>query len=132
MKFLLNTGRTSTQGAALDRKAGAAYREATSVCRMNPVDMMDLEIETDERVRATGPAGSVVLRAVANDEIPQGTVFVPIGPYANAVIGGETHGTGMPDYKSVEVEIEPTDDPVPTTDVLMGAVGGIAYLKEGK
>ena len=55
---------------------------------------------------------------------------MPLGPYANAVVGGETHGTGMPDYKSVEVEIEPTDDPVPTIDQLMEAVGGLAYLEE--
>jgi formylmethanofuran dehydrogenase subunit D len=132
MKFLLNTGRTAAQGAGLDHKSGPEYREATSVCRMNPVDLMDLEIEADERIRATGPAGSIVLRVAASDEIPQGTVFVPLGPYANAVVGGETHGTGMPDYKSVEVEIEPTDDPVPTIDMLMASVGGLAYIREEK
>ncbi|EJG06959.1 MAG: molybdopterin dinucleotide binding domain-containing protein [Methanofollis liminatans] len=130
MTFLFNTGRTSAQGTGLEHKSGPEYREATSVCRMNPVDLMQLEIEAGERIRAAGPGGVVVLRVAASDDIPQGTVFVPLGPYANAVVGGETHGTGMPDYKSVEVEIEPTDDPVPTIDQLMEAVGGLAYLEE--
>lgn len=130
MTFLFNTGRTAAQGAGLDHKSGPEYREATSVCLMNPVDMMGLEVEAGERVRVSSPAGTVVLRVAASDGTPRGTVFVPLGPYANAVVGGGTHGTGMPDYKSVEVEVEATDDPVPTVDQLMEAVGGLAYRGE--
>ncbi|TAJ44104.1 molybdopterin dinucleotide binding domain-containing protein [Methanofollis fontis] len=130
MRFVFNTGRTAAQGAGLERKTSEEYQKATSVARMNPVDMMDLEIEDGERLRVSGPAGTVVLRVEANDGIPRGTVFVPLGPYANAVLDGETHGTGMPDYKSVSVEIEPTDDPVPTIPALMEGIGGVALRRE--
>jgi len=60
MTFLFNTGRTSAQGTGLEHKSGPEYREATSVCRMNPVDLMQLEIEAGERIRAAGPGGVVV------------------------------------------------------------------------
>ncbi|WP_265581853.1 molybdopterin dinucleotide binding domain-containing protein [Methanofollis aquaemaris] len=127
MKALFNTGRTSAQGQGLEAKAQPEYMEATSICMMNPVDLMDLELEEGERVLVRGPAGEVILTAVQNEGVPRGTVYVPMGPYANAVIDAGTHATGMPDYKSCIVDLEPTDDEVKRPAELMEAIGGLAY-----
>lgn len=127
MKALFNTGRTVAQGQGLEVKARPEYMEATSICMMNPVDLMDLDLEEGERVLVRGPAGEVVLTTVQNEGIPRGTVYVPMGPYANAVVDAETHATGMPDFKSCIVDLEPTDDEVKSQTELMEAVGGLAY-----
>lgn len=130
MKFLFNTGRTAAQGICLERKAGKEYAGATSRCLMNPVDMMDLDVEAGDHLRVTGPAGEVVLSVVPTEGTPRGMVFVPLGPYANHVLGGETHGTGMPEFKTQTVEIEPTEKEVPTVAELMEEIGGAAYGRE--
>ncbi|MDD4255870.1 MAG: molybdopterin dinucleotide binding domain-containing protein [Methanofollis sp.] len=130
MRFLFNTGRTAAQGIGLDRKAGAEYAEATSRCLMNPVDMMDLDVEAGDHLLVRGPAGEVALSVVPVEGTPRGMVFVPLGPYANHILGGETHGTGMPDFKTMTVEIEPTEREVPTVADLMEEIGGAAYSPE--
>ncbi|WP_298667680.1 molybdopterin dinucleotide binding domain-containing protein [uncultured Methanofollis sp.] len=127
MRFLFNTGRTVAQGIGLDRKSGTEYAGATSRCMMNPVDMMDLDVESGDHLVVRGPAGEVVLSVVPAEGTPRGMVFVPLGPYANHVLGGETHGTGMPDFKTQTVEIEPTEREVPTVTELMEEIGGVAY-----
>jgi formylmethanofuran dehydrogenase subunit D len=35
-------------------------------------------------------------------------VFIPMGPTANVLIGTETESTGMPPFKGLAVEVEPT------------------------
>jgi formylmethanofuran dehydrogenase subunit D len=39
-------------------------------------------------------------------------VFIPMGPWANSLVGPDTGGCGTPQFKGVEVVIEPTDAPV--------------------
>ncbi len=127
MKFLMITGRTVNQGAYVERKLSAQYADETSTCFMHQFDMMDLGITDRERVQVTGPCGTVVLVIAASEDVNPGTVFVPYGPYANHIIGGHTHSTGMPDFKSIEVEIEATTEQRKGVYELMEELGGVAY-----
>lgn len=127
MKCILNTGRTVPQGASVEHKGTDMYRTIASACFLNPVDLMMLGIESGERVRVTSPAGSIVLSVIPAEGVMRGECFVTIGPYANHIISSETHGTGMPDFKSQQVDIEPTGDPVKSVGELMEAIGGLRY-----
>jgi formylmethanofuran dehydrogenase subunit D len=127
MKFLLNTGRTIRQGSFVERKNSPGYRDEASSCRMNPVDMMALDIEEGANVKVTGPAGSVVMRAVPDQGLREGEIFVSLGPFANHIVSNETHGTGMPDFKTTRVEIAPTDERVAEIWELMESCGGWRY-----
>jgi len=127
MRAVLNTGRTISQGIAVEHKGSPAYQAAVSVCHMNPVDLMDLGIEEGAQVVLTSRAGSVVLTTRAAEGINRGEVFVPLGPYANHIISAETHATGMPDFKAEPVDVVPTDEPVRTVWELMESIGGVRY-----
>ena len=124
MPFIFNTGRTIGQGSAVERKMTEAYARETSTLRMNPLDMMTLELADQDTVRVTCQVGSVVLSVAASEETEPGTVFLPLGPYANSITPAETHGTGMPDFKSFLVEITPTSESVPGVAELMRMCGG--------
>ena len=127
MKFLLNTGRTIRQGSYVERKNSVAYQEeATSLC-MNPVDMMNLELEEGSQVVVESEQGSVVMKVHPASWITQGEVFVCLGPYANYLVNPETHGTGMPDFKGTMVTITPTSAPLVTVAELMEQCGGVRY-----
>lgn len=127
MKAVLNTGRTIQQGKAVENKGSYEYRMAASVCYMNPVDLMELGIDEGTRVLLTTRAGRVVLTTRASEGLERGEVFVPLGCYANHVIPAETHATGMPDFKSVTVDIAPTDELVKDIDGIMNEIGGAVY-----
>ncbi len=130
MKFILNTGRTVPQGAAVEHKGSDTYRAVTSSCFLNPVDMMVLGIENGARLRITTPVGSVVMSALSAEGVTRGEIFVTIGPYANHIISSETHGTGMPDFKSQSVDVEPTKEPILSVGELMEEIGGLRYDRE--
>ena len=130
MKCILNTGRTVPQGAAVEHKGSDTYRAVTSSCFVNPVDMMMLGIENGARLMITTPVGYVVLSALSAEGVTRGEIFVTIGPYANHIISSETHGTGMPDFKSQSVEVEPTEEPILSVGELMEEIGGLRYDRQ--
>lgn len=130
MNFLMTTGRTTRQGSFVERKNAPNYRDEASCIRINPVDMFELLVEEKDAVRVTGPGGSVVMLVRPDPMLPRGLVFVCLGPYANALASPWTHGTGMPDYKTVPVSIEPTiESPLPVS-ALMGECGGMPYEED--
>jgi len=106
-EFILITGRTAKQGTALHKgKDSAEYRLATGFVSMNHEDRKHLGVEAGRRVRVRTAFGETELELREND-LPDGMIFVPMGPMANALIGSETRGTGMPDSKGLEAEVEP-------------------------
>ena len=44
-----------------------------------------------------------------SEDLVPGTVFLPCGPHANAILHANTHGTGAPDYKWMEGSLALTD-----------------------
>jgi formylmethanofuran dehydrogenase subunit D len=127
VKCILNTGRTVPQGTSVEHKGSDVYRSIASACLLNPVDLMILGIDDGDRVRITTPDGDIVLTARPAEGVAQNECFVAIGPYANHIISSETHGTGMPDFKSQLVDVEPTEEPVKSVGELMEAMGGLRY-----
>lgn len=127
MRFLLNTGRTIKQGTSVEAKTTPAYEEETSRCFMHPFDMMDLEVSDGDSVRVESAFGAVVLTVSESEAITPGMIFVPYGPYANSIIGGATHFTGMPDFKSTGVAVTPTMESKKTLHELQREMGGLPY-----
>ena len=127
MNFLLNTGRTIRQGSYVERKNSAAYQEEATSLSMNPVDMMNMEVEEGSHVRVENDQGYVVLKVTPAVWITRGEVFICLGPYANHLVNPETHGTGMPDFKGTMVTITPTLEPLVTVAELMERCGGVRY-----
>ena len=127
MNFLMITGRTVNQGVTVENKTSAAYAAETSTCFMHEFDMLELGLADGDPIRVTGPCGEVVMRAIGSLEVEMGSIFVPYGPYADHIIAAGTRSTGMPDFKSHEVTIEPTDEEPKTVHRLMEDLGGLAY-----
>ena len=113
--FILITGRTWQQGATMEGpgKMSALYQEAVALCELDEKDMELIGIKDSEHVKITSKYSSVVIKAKISTSQPHvGQVFIPLGPWANILVGPETHGTGMPSYKGIKVKIEKTDNPV--------------------
>ncbi|MBN2734585.1 MAG: molybdopterin dinucleotide-binding protein [Methanomicrobiaceae archaeon] len=124
MKFEMITGRTIRQGEFVEHKHSAEYSEETSSCHINPVDMMFLGIMQGDTILLKSVCDEVVMTAFEDSNLKRGSVFVPYGPYCNRIIPNETHGTGMPDFKSSVVAITPTERKVASVYDLFKDIGG--------
>ena len=107
--FILIPSRTSKQGTSLNEsKFGEAYRVETTTVQMNPDDMKRLGVTSGDRVRLTSEFGTseVVVQAAKANELPTGLLFMAYGDGSSKLMGGDTHGTGMPSSKGIDVTVE--------------------------
>jgi len=121
LKVTLLTGRTINQGTGKEYgKFSEKYMENVALCQIDPEDMKKLGIKEGERVRVTTTFGSVVLKAVKSLRAPHShVIFIPYGPWANVLIGPKTNGIGMPTFKGVPAEIEPSEEKISTLRELL-------------
>lgn len=106
----LISGRTAYQGAYLEAKTHKEYFDACAYCELNSGDLTRLGVSESDNLKVTTQFGDVTVFAKANDGNPDGLAFIPMGPWANAVLSPDTHGCGMPGFKGVPVQIEKTGD----------------------
>lgn len=104
---MLITIRTSRQGAAMEKgKFTPEYLEEIAMLSVCPTDLDSLGLGAGKRARLASRNGEVIVTCRAADG-PKGVFFLPLGPTANQLIGGETQGTGVPNYKGVAVTLKP-------------------------
>lgn len=118
----LLTGRTIEQGVGKEYgKASQDYFEACSMVYMDAGDMKNLGIKNGTNVLVTTPNGSVVLKAIKYPRGPTpGLIYIPYGPWANAICSDATSSIGMPSFKGTPAEVEPAPDkPVLTMEELL-------------
>ena len=70
-------------------------------------DMERLGLADGDRVRLTSENGSVdvAITTAKKDELPEGLLFIAYGDISSRLMGGDTHGSGMPTSKGIDVEL---------------------------
>ncbi|MEE9293220.1 MAG: molybdopterin dinucleotide binding domain-containing protein [Acidobacteriota bacterium] len=105
-KLILITGRSTRQGRTIHLgKDAETYVDEISRLELNPADMGALSLADGDRVRIWNAHGSAVVHCVTGT-IPEGLGFIPYGGFVNRLVGPDTQGTGMPDSKGFEIEVE--------------------------
>ena len=112
MKFILTSGRTIDQGVALEgEKLGRENMKACAICEFDKGDYKKLDCMIGTPVKVTTDFGEVVVYSQITEQGPHpGLIFIPMGPWANAVVDPETYGTGMPSYKGTDAEVKVVKD----------------------
>jgi formylmethanofuran dehydrogenase subunit D len=104
-KLTLITGRSTKQGMGISTGKGQSeYAEATTFVELSQADMSRWGLTAGDTVRLTSEYGEVTVKCRAED-LPEGMAFMAFGPAANRLTGSQTHLSGMPDTKSVEIEL---------------------------
>lgn len=110
--FILIPGRTARQGCGISEgKFGDNYQQETNLLWVAAADMERLGLQDGDRVRLTSPAGQVEVPVAGakRDDLPAGLLFIPYGEVSCRLMGGDTHGSGMPTSKGLDVELERLD-----------------------
>ena len=110
--FILIPGRTSRQGVGISEgKFGDNYQEETNRLQVSAEDMQRLDLAEGDRVRLTSEHGrvEVCVKQSKGDELPPGLLFIAYGDLSSRLMGGDTHGSGMPTSKGIDVTVEVLD-----------------------
>lgn len=119
LKATFISGRTVDQGCNLENKTSRAYFDAAGYCEMNSADAGKLGVEPGNNVKVTTDFGSVVVPLKICEGNPDGLIFIPMGPWANAVVDPNTCGCGMPGFKGIPAVVTPSGEESPTMQQLM-------------
>jgi formylmethanofuran dehydrogenase subunit D len=107
--FILIPGRTSDQGCGISEgKFQDKYQREINTLQVPPGDMERIGLVEGDRVRLTGEHGQVevAVTAAKKDELPEGLLFIAYGDISSRLMGGDTHGSGMPTSKGLDVMLE--------------------------
>ena len=112
--YILIPGRTSKQGVGISEgKFGETYQSEITCLQVASEDMTSCGLTDGDWVRLESEFGQieVVVKAARKDELPSGLLFIPYGDLSSRLMGGETHGTGMPTSKGIDVTMQPIATP---------------------
>jgi len=107
--FILIPGRTSKQGCGISEgKFTDGYLDETNVLQVSPEDMQRLNLKEGDQVRLLSETGQidVPIKASRGDELPPGLLFIAYGDLSSRLMGGDTHGSGIPTSKGLDVVLE--------------------------
>jgi formylmethanofuran dehydrogenase subunit D len=107
--FVLIPGRTSKQGSGISEgKFRESYQSEIYTLIVAPSDMQELGLVNGDRVRMASPQGcvEVAVTAAKADELPPGLLFIAYGDLSSRLMGADTHGSGMPTSKGLDVTLE--------------------------
>ena len=107
--FILIPGRTSKQGCGISEgKFAENYQSEINTLQVAPEDMTRLGLADGDRVRVTSEFGriDVAVTPAKGDELPPGLLFIAYGDLSSQLMGGDTHGSGMPTSKGFDVQLE--------------------------
>ena len=67
-----------------------------------------LALSDGDRVKVRSETGEIEVAVVAakGDELPPGVLFIAYGDLSSQLMGGDTHGTGIPTSKGLDVVVE--------------------------
>jgi formylmethanofuran dehydrogenase subunit B len=111
MRVLITSGRTIAQGKKLYYKDTSGYSLETRRCFVHPFDLLELGAAAGDSLLLSTETGEEVFTATPSEDLVSGTVFIPCGPHANAILHANTRGTGAPDYKWLEGSLTRTELP---------------------
>jgi formylmethanofuran dehydrogenase subunit D len=108
--FILIPGRTSRQGCGISEgKFKQDYQDETTILQVSPQDMERLGLAPGDRVRLrteTGQQIEVPVTRSRGDELPPGLLFIAYGDLSSRLLGADTHGSGIPTSKGLDVVLE--------------------------
>ena len=108
--FILVPGRTSKQGCGISEgKFTDGYQKEINSLQVNPADMQKYGLANGDKVRITTTSGRQADMAVITappNELPAGMLFIAYGDLSSLLMDGDTHGSGMPTSKGMDVTME--------------------------
>ncbi|MFW9972914.1 MAG: molybdopterin dinucleotide binding domain-containing protein [Candidatus Odinarchaeota archaeon] len=111
MEMIANTMRMVDNDQAREYAFGDtnSLKEKLGIGFINPTDSKELNLKSGLNIRLKNNFGSVVLKPKEDEDVPVGTIIIPVSIWANQITRIENN---EPIYKNIRVNVEVTSDSV--------------------
>ena len=86
---------------------------------MNPKDFIRLSLSSSSNIKVKSKFGSVILKPVEQDKVPQSTIYIPISIWVNQITGILNNEAI---YKNIKVDVEKTEDTIKSIEEIMNDI----------
>jgi formylmethanofuran dehydrogenase subunit D len=120
----ITTYRDIFQAEALERdRFGEEYKKLSAAIILSRNDMQKMGLKSGDRVKISNNYGSIVVEAKeSKKDEPGGLAFMVNSPWSNSLVGDETQGKGIPDFKLITAKISLSKDEITSLETLTGAL----------
>ena len=111
MEFLLNSMRKIDNDQVKEHAFGTeqSLEEKLAICFINPKDFEKLNLVSSLHLKISNKERYVVVKVEKDDNIPEGTVVMPVSIWSNRFSVVQNNGLL---YKNIVVSVEATRDPL--------------------
>lgn len=111
MEMLLNTVRMVDYDQMREYTFGddISLKENLAIGLINPEDFKNLNLTSSLNLKLTSIYGTVIIYPKQDENIPKGTITLPISIWANQITGVENNELV---YKNINVNVEATRDTI--------------------
>jgi formylmethanofuran dehydrogenase subunit D len=109
MEMILNTIRMIDNDQVKEFFFGDenSLKEKLAIGLINPKDFKNLNLNSKYNLRLTNNYGNVVIKPIEDEDVPLGTILMPVSIWANQITGIEQKELI---YKNIDTEVERTED----------------------
>ncbi len=93
--------------------------ENLAIAILNPEDFKNLNLTPSLNLKLSSEYGEVIVKNKQDEDIPQGTIIMPVSIWANQLTGIKGKD---PVYKNILVKVVPSRDPILTFQDLISLI----------
>ncbi|MFW9959734.1 MAG: molybdopterin dinucleotide binding domain-containing protein [Candidatus Thorarchaeota archaeon] len=96
------------------------YTAETAVVQLNNKDMRKLSVNEGGAISLKSPSGTVVVSAIIDDKVPEGSALMPYGPWALALVAIPENNC-PPTLHGIEITATRSTEDITSLDALFGS-----------
>jgi len=123
MELILNTVRKIDYDQTKEFTFGdiESLEEHLAIAFLSPKNIKALNIKKNTHIKISNKAGSIIVKGIEDENIPEGTVLLPVSIWANQITQVEETEIY---YKNIKVNVEVTDKPITKYNDIISKIKG--------
>jgi formylmethanofuran dehydrogenase subunit D len=124
MELNLNTVRKVDNDQTKEYAFGdtKSLEENLAIAFLNPINMKELNLKSEEYVNIENDVGSIVVKVLEDEDVPEGTILLPVSIWTNQLTKVENNELL---FKNIKVNVEATDKAMTTFDDIISRIRGV-------
>ncbi|MFW9929513.1 MAG: molybdopterin dinucleotide binding domain-containing protein [Candidatus Thorarchaeota archaeon] len=111
MQLILNTVRKIDNDQTRELAFGdkSSLEEQLAIAYLNPKKVRELQLPKTNHIKITNEAGSIIVKALEDENVPDDSILLPISIWANQVTRVMNDDLA---FKNITVNVDSTDEPI--------------------
>jgi formylmethanofuran dehydrogenase subunit D len=124
MELILNTVRKVDNDQTKEFAFGdtKSLEENLAIAFLNPTNMKKLNLKNEECLNITNDVGSIVVKALEDEDVPEGSIFLPVSIWANQLT--KVEGNELL-FKNIKVNVNATDKAITKYEDIISKIRGV-------